>query len=49
MFDRIFTEHVDADYGPTSHWTDRESFKLDLVSLKTEGAEGRLDYLKAIS
>ena len=29
LFDRIFTEHVDADYGPTSHWHDRESFKRD--------------------
>ncbi|HMO69773.1 MAG TPA: nuclear transport factor 2 family protein, partial [Novosphingobium sp.] len=29
LFDRIFTEHVDADYGPTSHWHDRESFRRD--------------------
>lgn len=29
LFDRIFTEDVDADYGPTSHWTDRASFKRD--------------------
>ena len=32
LFDRIFTEHVDADYGPTSHWQDRESFKRDFGS-----------------
>ena len=29
LFDRIFTADVDADYGPTSHWRDRESFKRD--------------------
>ncbi len=29
LFDRIFTEHCDADYGPTSHWTDRAQFKAD--------------------
>ncbi len=29
LFDRIFTEHCDADYGPTAHWTDREQFKTD--------------------
>ena len=29
LFDRIFTEDVDADYGATSHWTDREQFKAD--------------------
>lgn len=29
LFDRVFTETVDADYGPTSHWTDRDSFKRD--------------------
>ena len=27
LFDRIFTEDCDADYGPTSHWTDRARFK----------------------
>lgn len=32
LFDRIFTEHVDADYGATSHWHDRESFKRDFGS-----------------
>ncbi len=29
LFDRIFTEHCDADYGPTAHWTDRAQFKTD--------------------
>lgn len=29
LFDRLFAEHVDADYGPTAHWHDRESFKTD--------------------
>ncbi len=29
LFDRIFTEDCDADYGPTSHWTDRARFKVD--------------------
>lgn len=29
LFDRIFTPDCDADYGPTSHWTDREAFKRD--------------------
>jgi hypothetical protein len=29
LFDRIFTEDCDADYGPTSHWTDRAQFKQD--------------------
>lgn len=29
LFDRIFSEAVDADYGPSSHWTDRASFKRD--------------------
>lgn len=32
LFDRIFTEYVDADYGPTSHWHDRASFKADFGS-----------------
>ena len=27
LFDRIFATDVDADYGTTSHWTDREGFK----------------------
>lgn len=29
LFDRIFTPDCDADYGPTSHWTDRAAFKRD--------------------
>ncbi len=29
LFDRIFTEDVDADYGATSHWTSRAEFKRD--------------------
>ncbi len=29
LFDRIFTEDCDADYGPTSQWTDRARFKAD--------------------
>jgi hypothetical protein len=32
LFDRIFTEDVDADYGPTSHWTERARFKADFGS-----------------
>jgi hypothetical protein len=32
LFDRIFTEHVDADYGETSHWTNRAQFKADFGS-----------------
>lgn len=32
LFDRIFIEHCDADYGPTSHWTDRAQFKADFGS-----------------
>ncbi len=32
LFDRIFTADVDADYGPTSHWTDRERFKDDFAA-----------------
>jgi hypothetical protein len=32
LFDRIFTEDCDADYGPTSHWTDRARFKADFGS-----------------
>lgn len=32
LFDRIFTDDVDADYGPTSHWTSREAFKNDFGS-----------------
>jgi len=29
LFDRIFTEDVYADYGPTSRWTGRAEFKRD--------------------
>lgn len=29
LFDRIFAPDVDADYGPTSRWTARDSFKSD--------------------
>ena len=29
LFDHVFTEHVDADYGPTSHWHERAAFKRD--------------------
>ena len=29
LFDRIFTERCDADYGPTAQWTDRAQFKAD--------------------
>lgn len=32
LFDRIFTPDVDADYGLTSHWTDRAAFKSDFGS-----------------
>ncbi|MGO9925648.1 MAG: nuclear transport factor 2 family protein [Mycobacterium sp.] len=32
LFDRIFTSDVDADYGATSHWTDREQFKSDFAA-----------------
>jgi hypothetical protein len=32
LFDRIFTTDVDADYGTTSHWTDREQFKADFTA-----------------
>lgn len=32
LFDRIFTEDCDADYGATSHWTDRGRFKTDFGS-----------------
>lgn len=32
LFDRIFTEDVDADYGATSHWTNRAQFKADFGS-----------------
>jgi hypothetical protein len=32
LFDRIFTEDCDADYGASSHWTDRARFKQDFGS-----------------
>jgi hypothetical protein len=32
LFDRIFVTDVDADYGATSHWTDREQFKADFAA-----------------
>ena len=32
LFDRIFTLHCDADYGTSSHWTDREQFKADFAA-----------------
>jgi len=32
LFDRIFAEDVDADYGVTSHWTNRAQFKSDFGS-----------------
>jgi hypothetical protein len=31
LFDQIFTADVDADYGSTSHWTDRDGFKSDFA------------------
>jgi hypothetical protein len=32
LFDRIFATDVDADYGVTSHWTDREQLKADFTA-----------------
>jgi hypothetical protein len=32
LFDRIFGADVDADYGASSHWTDREQFKADFAA-----------------
>jgi len=32
LFDRIFTEDCDADYGATSHWTNLAQFKSDFGS-----------------
>ena len=32
LFDRIFATDVDADYGATSPWTDREQFKADFAA-----------------
>lgn len=31
LFDWMFATDVDADYGATSHWTDREQLKADFV------------------
>jgi hypothetical protein len=38
MFDRIFTADVDADYGATSHRTDREQLKADVVHVDGDRA-----------
>src|SRR5258708_25977502 len=32
LFDRIFAADLDADYGASSHWTDREQFKADFAA-----------------
>lgn len=32
LFDHIFTPDVNADYGATSHWTDRERFRSDFAA-----------------
>ncbi len=32
LFDRIFATDVDADYGATSHWTDREQLEADFAA-----------------
>lgn len=32
LFDRIFTAGVDADYGPSSHWTRRDRFRSDFAA-----------------
>jgi hypothetical protein len=32
LFDKIFAVDVDADYGPTSHWTDRAQFISDFAA-----------------
>ena len=32
LFDRIFAGDVDAHYGATSHWTDREQLKSDFAA-----------------
>ena len=32
LFDRIFAAHVDADYGPTSRWTDLELFESEFAA-----------------
>lgn len=32
LFDRIFTEDVDADFSAAAHWRDRASFKRDFAA-----------------
>ncbi|HTQ16556.1 nuclear transport factor 2 family protein [Mycobacterium sp.] len=32
LFDRIFDTDVNADYGPTSHWTDLAQLKADFAA-----------------
>ncbi|MEM6109999.1 nuclear transport factor 2 family protein [Mycobacterium sp. 050272] len=32
LFDRIFADDVDADYGPASRWGDRERFKSEFAT-----------------
>src|SRR5271156_5746603 len=32
LFDQIFTADVDADYGPSSHWTQLEQFRRDFAA-----------------
>ncbi|MFA7587578.1 MAG: nuclear transport factor 2 family protein [Novosphingobium sp.] len=32
LFDRIFAEHCEADYGPRVHWHQRDPFKADFAT-----------------
>jgi 3-phenylpropionate/cinnamic acid dioxygenase small subunit len=32
LFDRVFTEYVDADFGPGVHWTSLAQFKADFAA-----------------
>jgi len=32
LFDQVFTEHVDADFGPGVHWTSLARFKADFAA-----------------
>ena len=32
LFDRVFTEFCDVDFGTSSHWTSREQFKADFAN-----------------
>ena len=32
LFDRIFTDRVEADFSDSAHWYDRESFKRDFAA-----------------